>query len=67
MRNHYVTATYNYVRDCNVFKEYPVGPGFSGVGLEYSFDTIFGPISANVHWSDLTGKVGFYLSAGYSF
>lgn len=66
-RNHYLTGTVNYARDSDVLKNYPYGPGYIGAALEYSFDTIFGPLSANVHWSDLTGKVGFYLSAGYTF
>ena len=66
-KNHYVTAIVNYLRDCDTIMDYGVGPGYIGAGLEYSFDTIFGPLSANVHWSNLTGRVGFYLSAGYNF
>jgi len=66
-RNHYLTGIVNYARDCDVLRNYAYGPGHFGAALEYSFDTIFGPLSANVHWSDITGKVGFYLSAGYSF
>ena len=66
-KNHYVTGTLNYARDCDALKDYAYGPGCVGAALEYSFDTIFGPLSANVHWSDITGKVGFYLSAGYNF
>ena len=66
-RNHYLTGIVNYARDCDFISEYAYGPGYFGPALEYSFDTIFGPVSANVHWSDLTNKVGFYLSAGYSF
>lgn len=66
-KNHYITGTVNYARDCDKLREYTLGPGYTGVALEYSFDTIFGPLSANVHWSDITGKVGFYLSGGYSF
>ena len=66
-KNHYVTGVVNYARDCDVLKDYANGPGYTGVALQYSFDTIFGPLSANVHWSDMTGKVGFYLSAGYNF
>ena len=66
-KNHYLTATLNYARDCDDFREYAYGPGYFGAALEYSFDTIFGPLSANIHWSDITHKVGFYLSAGYSF
>jgi NTE family protein len=66
-RNNYLTATVNYARDCDRFRDYAAGPGYFGAALEYSYDTIFGPLSANVHWSDITGKVGFYISAGYSF
>jgi len=66
-RNHYVTGTINYVRDSETFRQYDQGLGNFGAGIEYSYDTIFGPISANVHWSDFTGKVGMYLSAGFNF
>lgn len=66
-KNHYLTGTVNYARDCDELRNYAAGPGYFGAALEYSFDTIFGPLSANVHWSDITRKVGFYLSAGYSF
>ena len=66
-KNHYMTGILNYLRDCDRFSDYPEGLGYFGAGLEYSFDTIFGPLSANVHWSNMTNKVGFYLSAGYNF
>ena len=66
-KNHYVTGILNYARDCDTFKEYAQGLGYFGAAAEYSYDTIFGPISFNVHWSNLTNKVGIYLSAGYSF
>ena len=66
-KNHYMTGIVNYARDCDALKDYAYGPGYAGVALEYSFDTIFGPLSANLHWSDITGKVGFYLSAGFNF
>lgn len=66
-KNHYVTAIVNYARDCDRFKEYLNGLGYFGAAVQYSFDTIFGPLSANVHWSNITGKVGVYLSAGFDF
>ena len=66
-KNHYLTGIVNYVRDSEYFTGYGKGKGNFGAGLEYSFDTIFGPLSANVHWSDFTGKVGVYLSAGFNF
>ena len=66
-KNHYLTGIVNYARDCDRFAEYGQGLGYFGAGAEYSYDTIFGPLSFNVHWSNLTKKVGVYLSAGYSF
>ena len=67
LKNHYLTAIVNYVHDSEFFSEYVNGTGNFGAGIEYSFDTIFGPLSANIHWSDLTKKVGIYLSAGFNF
>ena len=46
---------------------YMNGLGYFGAGLEYAYDTIFGPLKANIHWSNMTNKVGFYISAGYNF
>lgn len=66
-RNHYLTGIVNYARDCDNFVRYVDGLGYFGAAAEYAFDTVFGPIKANIHWSNLTGKVGFYLSAGYNF
>ena len=67
VKNHYLTGILNYARDCDHFSEYTKGLGYFGAGVEYSFDTIFGPLSANLHWSNLTNKVGIYLSAGFNF
>ena len=67
LKNHYLTAIVNYVHDSEFFSGYVNGKGNFGAGIEYSFDTIFGPLSANIHWSDLTKKVGLYLSAGFNF
>jgi NTE family protein len=66
-KNHYLTGILNYARDCDYFKDYVQGLGYFGVAAEYSFDTIFGPISCNIHWADMTNKLGFYISAGYNF
>ena len=66
-KNHYVTGIVNYLRDCDRLDRFMLGPGYVGVGLEYAYDTIFGPLKANVHWSNMTGRVGFYISAGYNF
>lgn len=66
-RSHYVTGILNYARDCNSFATYAKGPGYFGAGLEYSFDAFFGPVSADIHWSNLTHNVGVYINIGYWF
>lgn len=67
VKNHYLTGIVNYARDCDIFREYGKGKGYFGAGMEYSYDTIFGPLSANLHWSNISDKVGLYLSVGYNF
>ncbi len=66
-RNHYLTGIVNYARDSDSFIGYGKGLGYFGAGIEYAFDTIFGPIKGNLHWSNITNKVGVYLSAGFDF
>jgi NTE family protein len=66
-KNHYISAVFNYARDADHFDHYLEGFGYFGAGLEYAYDTIFGPLKANIHWSNMTDKVGFYISAGYNF
>ena len=66
-KNHYITGMINYARDSNEFSSYGRGLGYFGAGLEYSFDAFFGPVSADVHWSNLTGKAGVYINIGYHF
>lgn len=66
-RNHYVKAIANYARDCDSFMNYATATGHFGAGLEYSYDTILGPITTNIHWSSLTKRAGFYIGAGFSF
>lgn len=67
MKNHYITGILNYARDCDHFRHYAEGLGYFGAAVEYAYDTIFGPIKANVHWSNITNHFGVYLSAGYNF
>lgn len=38
-----------------------------GFGGQVGYNTIFGPIKANICWSSLTGKVDYYISAGFDF
>ena len=65
--NHYISGIVNYMRDSNDFSSYTDGPGVFGAGMEYAFDTVFGPLTASLHWSSLTDRVGFYVGFGYYF
>ncbi len=68
-RNHYVTGIFNYLRDARDFKTYVTedARNFFGVALDYSYDTLLGPISAGLTWSNVVKNVGFYLSFGFNF
>lgn len=66
-RNHYVSGIVNYMRDSNDFSTYMKGPGIFGAGVRYAFDTVLGPLIADLHWSSLTHKAGFYIGFGYYF
>ena len=67
MNNHFVSVSLNYVKDSDRLQDYFKGKGYFGACMGYSYDTIFGPLSANIHWSNLTNKLGLYISAGYNF
>jgi len=66
-KNNFLTASVNYLKDSPEIGKYFQGPGYFGAGLEYAYDSIFGPLSATIHWSNYTKKVGFYLNLGYYF
>ncbi len=66
-KKHYITGIVNYLRDSDTFAGYIYGPGYFGAALEYSYDSIIGPLTANVHWSNITNRVGVYLSIGCNF
>lgn len=67
-KNHYITGILNYARDSNDFSTYVSNePGWFGAGIEYAYDAFFGPVTANLSWSSITMKPGFYLGLGFDF
>ncbi len=42
-----------------------------GAGIQYAYNAFFGPVKADLHWSninkDKNAGIGFYLSVGYNF
>ena len=70
-RNNYLTATYNYAASADYLdavKNWGTKVfDFHGVGLQYTYNSIVGPLCFNLHWSDYSHKVGAYLSLGFDF
>ena len=65
--NHYVTLMGNVGYDFVGFNEFSEGEFMSGAGLSYAYNSIFGPLKLQLHWSSITQRVGAYLSLGYVF
>lgn len=66
-KNHYAIAMGNAAYSFDGFNVFTKGQMLYGVGLGYGFNTIAGPLRAQLHWSSLTHRVGIYLSFGYNF
>ena len=70
LKNNFLTATLNVGNSNNSFADFlniSKDSAFYGVGLEYAYNTIAGPLRADIHWSSITKDVGFYVSFGYDF
>ena len=52
--DNYLTATVNYARDFFDFDNFESGTDTFGFGLGYAYNSIVGPLKANIHWSTLT-------------
>lgn len=73
-KNHYITAIADYAQNGAVAKDFFKEWGLLGAGIEYSYNTIFGPLSANFHYyspvnsfETKLANFGVYLSAGLVF
>lgn len=66
----YAYAMYNYgITSSNLFSEKYVQNKYDihGTGIKLSYDSFMGPISAQIHWSTVWHRLGFYVNAGYIF
>ncbi|MBO7488146.1 MAG: patatin-like phospholipase family protein [Bacteroidales bacterium] len=66
----YAYAMYNYgitASDLDIYSPDHTRYDLHGAGIKLSYDSFIGPISAQVHWSSLFNRFGFYLNAGYIF
>jgi len=65
----FISAKGGYFRDETTFSDMvsSLKPTFTGLAAEVGYNTILGPVKAEVIWSGLTSSVGYYLSFGYDF
>ena len=66
-KNNYITGIFNMSDDFDNVKAGSENNFHYGGGVTYSYNSIIGPIKANLHWSSLTHKVGGYVSIGFDF
>lgn len=67
-KKQYVMGIVNYGRDAFTIQEFfKTNNNMWGAAVGYAYDSAIGPISLNVHWSNLTKKVGLYFNLGYYF
>ena len=67
--NHYASLHAAVLLQNDDFREL-FGKGIqinTGLALEYGYNSFLGPLRVNVHWSDITQRVGAYLSLGFDF
>lgn len=66
-RNHYVTLTGNYAKQEDNFFDILKGDNIWGGGLNYSYNSIIGPIGVTFDLSDWDKKLGVYFNLGFYF
>jgi NTE family protein len=67
--NNWLTFKGGIIKDSEHFDSNLLWTGQTifGVGAEYAYNTIMGPLKFNVHYSNLTNRFGAYVSFGYDF
>ncbi|MBQ9587470.1 MAG: patatin-like phospholipase family protein [Bacteroidales bacterium] len=67
-RRHFLTVGIQALLQSDDFKELFYNSTTNmGFCIEYAYNSILGPLRFNVHWSDLSKKIGFYLGFGLDF
>lgn len=71
LKNNYLSLIANYTASCDdlssLKKWKDEVKDYVGCGVQYTYNSIIGPVSANIHWSDYTHNLGFYFSLGFDF
>ncbi|MBR1632808.1 MAG: patatin-like phospholipase family protein [Bacteroidales bacterium] len=69
-KNTYLSLQGGYIKEGAAldpeFEAAALRPTYYGAALELGYDSLVGPVKANVHWSDFIG-LGAYVSVGFDF
>ena len=65
--NHYISLLGNTSVDFQEFSQIKDATAYSGFGVGYAYNSIVGPLKAQLGWSSYTNKLNFYLSLGFNF
>ena len=63
----YLSAIGAAMHDGNSLEDMKSQRPVFAAGLQFGYNSKFGPLLANLHWNSTFNKVGFYVSAGYDF
>lgn len=63
-----MTAIYNFLHSTDEIENFfSTHENYHGGGIKYTYDSLLGPISADIQYSNQSKKIGFYVSIGYDF
>ena len=69
-KKHYLTLTAQLLHESQELTDFvdsKLSETYYGFALEYAYNSFVGPIRANVHWSDIQKRLGFYVGIGFDF
>ena len=68
--HHFFTATIQLLHESQKIEDFFDGQQaqtFFGTGVEYAYQTLIGPLRADMHWNSITKGLGFRISMGLDF
>lgn len=60
-------ATEGFTTFFNFSDKERIHQNYWGFALQYGYDASFGPVTIDLHWSDLTHRLGLYINLGFEF
>ena len=67
MDNNYVIARASFALDADKMRSLWQSPLLHGYQLSWAYNSMFGPVNANLGYSSTSKRVFFYLNLGFEF